>query len=55
MVPGSIQQHLSRHEISVDVAHVRLSDRIGLEIPICFRELRESYLKAANSQMLDAV
>jgi len=54
MVPGSIQQRLSRYQISIDVTHVRLSARHGPQIPLCFRKLRESYLMAAHSQMLDA-
>jgi len=29
MVPGSIQQRLSRYEVSIDVAHFRLSERLG--------------------------
>src|SRR5882757_5017008 len=54
MMPGPIQQRLSRYQISIDVTHVRLSERRGPQIPLCFRKLRESYLMAAHSQMLDA-
>src|SRR6267154_406180 len=54
MMPGPIQQRLSRYQISIDVTHVRLSERLGPQIPLCFRKLRESYLMAAHSQMLDA-